>query len=156
MDGKWGNYAWYFLHCIADSCLHRSKQKMTIIATAIKLIPCPECSDDALEWLANHQNYTDYTTLIIDLHNHVNNKLNKKQFDHMEYEKITSKNIEPSKLLYFMRFLVENLETDLSSQLQWRMLWESIKVFPEIIEMQPREPIYDWLCLFTRPNIHLN
>lgn len=86
----WGNTIWFLFHTILykikeDDFLKVKKDIIFIIINICNSLPCPECKEDANNILKkiNLDNMNDKNELekfIFNFHNHVNKKLNKKEF----------------------------------------------------------------------------
>ena len=86
----WGNTIWFLFHSILykinqDDFLKVKKDIIFVIINVCNNLPCPECREDASNVLKkiNLDNINDKNELekfIFNFHNHVNKKLNKKEF----------------------------------------------------------------------------
>tara|TARA_B100000900_G_scaffold414467_1_gene441186 strand:+ start:3168 stop:3629 length:462 start_codon:yes stop_codon:yes gene_type:complete len=87
----WGNSVWYIFHSLAykinESHFNEVKDDFIyIIKTVCSNLPCPECSNDAMNELNkvqfnNIKSKEELKLLLFNFHNHINKKLNKPIFE---------------------------------------------------------------------------
>tara|TARA_B100001093_G_C26850811_1_gene1025065 strand:- start:2923 stop:3387 length:465 start_codon:yes stop_codon:yes gene_type:complete len=81
----WGPNIWYFFHALAekinnDKFIENKSNLVELIKIICSNLPCPECSNDAIE-VINKTNFNvintkeDFKNYIFNFHNHVNKKI---------------------------------------------------------------------------------
>jgi len=100
----WGNTIWYLfhglIHNLDDNKFNDYKNDFIYIFKSISYnLPCPDCSKDAKDIILK-TNFDIINTkiemekYIFNFHNHVNKKLNKKEFDFDELKMYKNINID--------------------------------------------------------------
>ena len=106
MIEDWGSHTWIMFHTLAEKIKNEyniSNELINIIINISYNLPCPYCTEDAKKYIKSNfnknKNYNkeEVITFLYNFHNHVNNKLNKQQFEKENLE-IYKKKI-PFKLL---------------------------------------------------------
>ena len=97
----WGNTIWYLFHTIAhkikeEEFLNSKKDLIFLINTICSNLPCPECSNDAINILnkvdLNKINTKqEFKIFLFNFHNHVNKKLEKQIFNEKDLDDKYSK-----------------------------------------------------------------
>ena len=97
----WGNTIWYLFHTIAhkikeEEFLNSKKDLIFLINTICSNLPCPECSNDAINILnkvdLNKINTKqEFKIFLFNFHNHVNKKLEKPIFNEKDLDDKYSK-----------------------------------------------------------------
>ena len=103
---SWGNPTWIFLHTFVSKInknnFNENKNDMVdIIISICSNLPCPECSNHAIEFLntVHFKNVTkkeDLIEILYVFHNQINKNLNKPEFDEEKLEIYNSKDIKES------------------------------------------------------------
>jgi len=90
MSNLWGPHIWNFLHIFCekinnDKFLQRKTDTIKFLQSVATNLPCPECSEDAKNILNNHpikvNNKEELIKYIYYFHNHINQKLNKENYN---------------------------------------------------------------------------
>ena len=102
----WGNNIWYLfhglIHNLDDEKFDEYKNEYIYIFKIISQnLPCPECSKDAITIISKTKfesikTKKELEKFIFNFHNHVNKKINKKEFDFEiieQYKKINIDNV---------------------------------------------------------------
>ena len=99
----WGNNTWIFFHAIAEKIKpeyfdQEISNLLSIIMTICSNLPCPECSNDAVNRLKkcnfnNIKSKEDFKRFIFFFHNSINNKLNYNTFKESELSKYKNCNL---------------------------------------------------------------
>ena len=97
----WGNTVWYLFHTLAhkikESDFNELKNDIIyVVKTVSTNLPCPECSQDAVNELNkvkfdNINSKEELRLLLFNFHNHVNRKLKKPIFELSELDDKYSK-----------------------------------------------------------------
>ena len=97
----WGPYIWIFLHCftirIKDEFFNEEKNNIIkYISQVCDNLPCPQCSIHAIQYLKKHKfalikTKQDLIQIIFNLHNDVNKRTNKPEFEFSKLHEIYDK-----------------------------------------------------------------
>lgn len=101
MIEDWGSHTWIMFHTLAEKIKNEyniSNELINIIINISYNLPCPYCTEDAKKYIKSNfnknKNYNkeEVITFLYNFHNHVNNKLNKQQFEKENLEIYKKKN----------------------------------------------------------------
>jgi hypothetical protein len=90
MTNLWGPHIWNFLHIFCekinnDKFVQKKTDTINFLQSVATNLPCPECSEDAINILNNHpikvNNKKELIKYIYYFHNHINEKLNKENYN---------------------------------------------------------------------------
>ena len=111
----WGPYIWIFLHCftirIKDECFNEEKNNIIkYISQVCDNLPCPQCSIHAIEYLKKHrfkfiQTKQDLIQIIFNLHNDVNKRTKKPEFDFSKLHETYSKYHFQKLIIAYINFI---------------------------------------------------
>jgi Erv1 / Alr family len=99
----WGPPIWTLFHTLAEkinpsSYPYISKSLFEMIVRICKYLPCPECSNDASNFLAkininNYKTKEQFKNMLYLFHNYVNNKKRKQLYNHQYMDKYRNLNL---------------------------------------------------------------
>jgi len=137
----WGNSCWYLFHSLAFKLKNDDANLIRNILINIMYIcrnlPCPECSQHAVETLSSLNIRLVRTrealiTVLLQFHNSVNKRTHKPQFSREEYnEKYSTSNFDAI-VVYFIRAMNLKYPTNergMSNELQRKIMVKSITEF---------------------------
>uniref|UniRef100_A0A6C0L0S3 thiol oxidase n=1 Tax=viral metagenome TaxID=1070528 RepID=A0A6C0L0S3_9ZZZZ len=100
----WGPIVWKTLHCITlkvkdEEFINEREQIIQIITSICSNLPCPQCSSHSMGIIRRYKlslvkTKTDLIKFVYMMHNHVNKRLNKKNYTFQDIEHYNNYNIK--------------------------------------------------------------
>ena len=137
----WGNACWYLFHTLAFKLKHNDANLIRDIIVKImyicKNLPCPECSQHAVETLSKLNINLVRTrealiTVLLQFHNSVNRRTKKPEFSRKEYDEKYNKSNFDAIVIHFIKAMNLRYPTNergMANELQRRIMTNNITEF---------------------------
>lgn len=141
MKQLWGNACWYLFHTLAYKLKEEHHKLIPEILSKItyisKNLPCPECSEHAINRLSNLRfdlvtSKEHLITVLLDFHNSVNKRTGKSHFTREEYDtkyNLANFNAIVTHFIKVMNMRFPTNERGIANELQRRIMVKNITEF---------------------------